>query len=317
METLIDTSQVEPRYSFDYWQAVTSKRIMPLEQKKLGKKPFEGKVEAADVGLIQISRVARSALRSEATPNLVRQYLNNDHVLAALVLSGSQSGQQSGREYIQNRGEFVVLSNDPSIGQTSTSSRVIYIKIPRGPLERVLGPVSLYSGLTMQRGQPSLLLMANYIKSLVRVHSSLTSAAAERASSTVIDLVISSVAERIGQEPPGPIAGTLLVQRAKAYVEANLGDPTLDPSQLALAMGISLRRLQQLFQRHNQNISDWIWRRRIEAAASRLSDPASVFVQIGVLAYQHGFVSQAHFSSRFKEHYGLSPRDYRQRACAK
>ena len=37
---------------------------------------------------------------------------------------------------------------------------------------------------------------------------------------------------------------------------------------------------------------------------------------LGTLAYGCGFLSQSHFSRRFKERYGLSPRDYRMRALA-
>ncbi|MCL1753622.1 hypothetical protein L3X18_23320, partial [Vibrio parahaemolyticus] len=85
-------------------------------------------------------------------------------------------------------------------------------------------------------------------------------------SSIGVDLLVASIAERLAQDTPRNLAGTVIVQRAKAYIEANLGDPTLDPSQLAISMGVSLRRLQQLFQEQNRNISDWIWKRRLETA---------------------------------------------------
>jgi AraC-like DNA-binding protein len=61
----------------------------------------------------------------------------------------------------------------------------------------------------------------------------------------------------------------------------------------------------------------WIWRRRLEVAAKCLGDPDRVHAAIGDLAYRCGFSSQAHFSRRFKDRYGLSPRDYRHDAVSR
>ncbi len=70
-------------------------------------------------------------------------------------------------------------------------------------------------------------------------------------------------------------------------------------------------RLQQVFQANDENIAEWIWQRRLEVAASRLYDPGSVGFSLGALAYTCGFVSQSHFSRRFKDRYGMPPSEYR------
>ena len=138
--------------------------------------------------------------------------------------------------------------------------------------------------------------------------------AAERMAAVAIDLVVASLAERLAQDVPRSVHGSLAVQRAKAHVESNLHDPTLDPAQLASVTGVSLRRLQELFHERGQHISDYIWDRRLAAAAKRLADPAFLHLPLGTLAYGCGFASQPHFSRRFKDRFGLSPRDYRQQA---
>ncbi len=127
-----------------------------------------------------------------------------------------------------------------------------------------------------------------------------------------IDLIVASLAERLAQEVPRSTHAAVTVQRAKAYIEANLSDQTLDPPRLAAAVGVSLRRLQELFHERGRHISEYIWGRRLEAAAKRLSDSACAHLSIGMLAYGCGFSSQAHFARRFKDRYGVSPREYRQ-----
>ncbi|MVT78859.1 helix-turn-helix domain-containing protein, partial [Bradyrhizobium cajani] len=76
----------------------------------------------------------------------------------------------------------------------------------------------------------------------------------------------------------------------------------------------------ELFHEHGQHISDWIWQRRLETAAKRLADPGCRHLSLGTLAYGCGFASQAHFSRRFKDKYGMAPSEFRHladRAIAK
>ncbi|QGY05157.1 AraC family transcriptional regulator [Methylobacterium mesophilicum SR1.6/6] len=77
---------------------------------------------------------------------------------------------------------------------------------------------------------------------------------------------------------------------------------------------VSRPRLQELFHERGHHASDWIWTRRLTVAAQRLTDPASVHLPIGTLAYECGFFGPAHFSRRFRDRHGLSRRAYRDAA---
>lgn len=284
---------------------------MPVELRRIGEQPFEGLLEGVDVGPLLITRVTQSAIRTEATPGTIRRHDKHETISVIIMLSGTLTCTQGSREAVQRPGEFVVLDRRPTIMATEVQSRSLVLEIPRERLERVLGSTSLYAGLTVGPGQASTSLVTNFFDELIRIQGQLGPDMAERMSSIGIDLLVASIAERLAKEAPKPLAGTILVQRARAYVEANLGDPTLDPPQLAIAMGVSLRRLQQLFQERERNISDWIWQRRLEVAAVRLADPGSVHLSIGALSYGCGFIDQAHFSRRFKGRFGMTPSEYR------
>ncbi|MCJ2050119.1 helix-turn-helix transcriptional regulator [Methylobacterium sp. J-070] len=137
---------------------------------------------------------------------------------------------------------------------------------------------------------------------------------AERMVAVGIALIVACLAGRLAMEAPGALHGTLIVQRAKAHGVENLGDPDRDPAQVAAAVGVSLRHLQALFRANGRNIAAWIWQRRLDKAAQRLSDPGGLNVSISEVAYRCGFVDQAHFSRRFRDRYGTSPREYRRAA---
>lgn len=314
MRTLLTTSQAHPRDRFQYWQNTVFERIVPVELKKVGEKPFEGTLEGMDIGLLSITRVTQSAIRTEATPGTIRRHDKHETVSVVLMLSGTLACSQEGQEGMQRPGEYVVLDRKPTVMLTKTHSRSLVMEVPRERLERMLGPISLYAGLTIGAEQATTSLFTNFVQQLTQLEERLSPDLATRMSSIGIDLLVAGLSERMAREPARPLAATLLVQRAKSYVEANLGDPTLDPPQLAIAMGVSLRRLQQLFQERDRNISDWIWQRRLEVAAVRLADPGTVHLSIGALSYGCGFIGQAHFSRRFKGRYGMTPSEYRERA---
>ncbi|MFK5595863.1 helix-turn-helix domain-containing protein [Methylobacterium sp. HMF5984] len=311
MLTLLTTSKIHPRDSFRFWQAALFERVVPVELKKIGFKPFEGTLEGVNVGPLTMTRVTQSAIRTEATPGTIRQHDKHETVSVVLMLSGTLACAQGGRESVQRPGEFVVLDRKPTVMETKEHSRSLIVEVPRERLERMLGPVSQYAGLTVGSNQVTTSLVTNFIDELTRIQGQLSPDLAERLSGIGIDLLVAGLSERMAREAPRPLAGTLLIQRAKAYVAANLGDPTLDPSQLAIAMGVSLRRLQQLFQEHGENIGSWIWQRRLELAASRLSDSGCIRPSLAALAYDCGFISQSHFSKRFKDRYGMTPGEYR------
>ncbi|MCJ2085548.1 helix-turn-helix domain-containing protein [Methylobacterium sp. E-005] len=70
-----------------------------------------------------------------------------------------------------------------------------------------------------------------------------------------------------------------------------------------------------MFHEAGQHIADYIERRRLEMVARRLIDPSCAHIAIRILAYGCGFVSQAHFSRRFEDHFGVTPREFRHRAA--
>jgi len=314
MRTLFSTDEVIPANSFNHWRRTIFERIVQVELTNLGDKPFRGTIEGANIGSLSVSRISQGALRTEATPDTIRRHDKHDSLTVAIVLDGVVTSIQNDREAVQGAGEIVVLDRRPTIMATNAYSRSLVMEISRAKLEGLLGPARIYSALTIGSNQASTSLVTTFFNELIRIHDTLSPETADRMSSIGSDLLVAAIAERLAQEVPKPMYGTVLLQRAKTYVENNLGDPSLDPVQLAAAVGISVRRLQQLFKEKGLHISDWIWRRRLEVSALRLADPGFAHMQLGALAYGCGFGSQSHFSRRFKAHFGMTPGEYRHAA---
>ncbi|ONF49421.1 helix-turn-helix domain-containing protein [Methylobacterium radiotolerans] len=311
MQRIFSSDDLHPRFRFQRWRDAMCAYYPGVKLEPLSNKPFKSYLEQAQYGPLMLGRMFHGSMRVVSAQASSRGRGVEDGLGVIFNLEGRSWLQHDDREAVCQTGDFTVVDQRPATYVTEESTHLL-VNLPRDRLERMLGPSRLFTAIPIGQGSASASLTMSFFRQLIEVGGTLGPNAAERMASIGVDLIMASLAERLAQEAPRPVHGTLVVQRAKAYVEANLGDPSLDPPRLAAAMGVSLRRLQELFHERGRHISDYIWERRLAAAAKRLTDLSCAHLSIGMLAYGCGFSSQAHFARRFKERYDTSPREYRQ-----
>ncbi|MGE5502336.1 MAG: helix-turn-helix domain-containing protein [Ignavibacteriales bacterium] len=99
------------------------------------------------------------------------------------------------------------------------------------------------------------------------------------------------------------------LNRATAFIEQNLASRDLTPEAVASAANVSRSTLYRLFKSRG-GVRHYILQRRLSMASERLGDPAE-FRQVGELAFDLGFVSEAHFSRAFRQAFGAPPGAFR------
>lgn len=104
-----------------------------------------------------------------------------------------------------------------------------------------------------------------------------------------------------------------LVLRATQLLEARLCDPELSPAFTARQLGISIRYLQKLFEEAGENVNHYIRRRRLERSYEELMNPLYRQQSISEISFRWGFNDSAYFSRSFRELFGLSPSQHRER----
>ena len=121
------------------------------------------------------------------------------------------------------------------------------------------------------------------------------------------------------QGAAGPLATTqqplarVMFDRLQAFIQRRLRDPALTPEKAAQAQRISTRYLHAIFQMHGTTFGRELMHARLKEARRLLSHAAPQSpgrANIGQIAFACGFSSQSHFSVRFRERYGTSPRDF-------
>lgn len=110
------------------------------------------------------------------------------------------------------------------------------------------------------------------------------------------------------EEVDGTIS-TLLLERARQYIQGHLQDPELNSRMLPRALGTSRSRLYRLFE-VSGGVMHYIQRRRLAAAHAVLADPHDDR-RIFEIAQSYCFGDGAEFSRAFRREYGYSPSDVR------
>lgn len=111
---------------------------------------------------------------------------------------------------------------------------------------------------------------------------------------------------------PGTGLSVSYLAAARSYVARHVHDPDLTATQLAAALGISVRHLTRLFAAQGQTPAEYIRSFRLRKARADLADPARAHLSVAAIAFKWGFVSQAHFSRVFRQEFGLSPKQARE-----
>jgi AraC family transcriptional regulator, positive regulator of tynA and feaB len=159
-------------------------------------------------------------------------------------------------------------------------------------------------------------LVRNHFAQLSRLSADLPEPAQGRLGWATVQLVRSLVTTAAGDARGAGALHDSLVVRVKSFIDDHLGDPGIGPDEIAAAHHISVRHLYTQWSRGGEPgaLAEWIMGRRLDRARGRLADPDCAELAIGAVARESGFVNMTHFSRRFRQAYGISPREWRAQA---
>lgn len=110
-------------------------------------------------------------------------------------------------------------------------------------------------------------------------------------------------------ERPAPPHAEIAVAKARAFIQKELAQ-ALTLARIARAAGVSRQHLLKLFRdRGLPTPTDYLYARRLEAATGLLSHTG---LSIAEISEQCGFANPYHFSRKFSQAHGKSPRAWRQ-----
>lgn len=133
-------------------------------------------------------------------------------------------------------------------------------------------------------------------------------AAAE--SEAVLNALAALLRPALALEQARPEGQHPVFDKALALIDRHIQSAQLRPEWVAAELGVSLRSLYRLFARQGLVVAQYIRNRRLDLCAQALRSAAGQEKLAGI-GLDWGFADHSHFSTAFKQRFGMSPSEYR------
>lgn len=264
------------------------------------------------VGLTSQSLWSRRGLRRGQ--DLIRRS-DSSHYQLVLYLRSPTMLDHNGRQVKLAPGDMTLIDTSrPYDGwHESGVSRILSVSIPRTLLPIPPSAADKLAGARLCGRTGVGALLWDYVLRVAEDLDDYSPADAARISTILLDLLGGLVSHELelNDELSGDSQRRVLYQQIQGFIQRRLADPELTPATIAEAHHISVRTLHRLFGSHGHTVTAWIRTRRLDRCRRDLTDPLLADQPVSVIAARWGYRDPAHFTRLFRDHYEVTPGDYR------
>ncbi|MEK9282524.1 helix-turn-helix domain-containing protein [Bradyrhizobium sp. ISRA442] len=295
------------------WQDIVCDVFVGLDCKSDLGSAFHGSVTRGTLGKAVCSEVRSDRQHVFRTPSRIARS-DQDFILIALGDRGAGGVVQDGRETVIRPGEFALydttrpyeLKFDHAFTQT-------IFMVPRQMLQRRLGGSETLTAISFGADAPLEQITYDFIYRLCQSADRIDPGNAAILSEQAVDLLAMTLSERLGKTSlPSSTHRSALLYRLKAHIRAHLADPDLSLQETAAALGISPRYVNDLLADEDTSFQRHVLAERLAQCRRDLASPLLAHRHVSEIAFAWGFNDLSHFGRVFREHFGMSPREFRQ-----
>lgn len=270
---------------------------------------FDGEQVIWDLGCLGFSKIRTAGLRFASPPGHIRRD-SLDHWVMTLLLDGRSRTVTSTKVLDCNAGLVQVHPLGRTFEGEVTDSEMLMLVVPRDFCRDAVGKLDAAEFTALDSGMGR--LFADFMIGLAASLPALGAGDLWGLASATKAMITACVAPTVDHLDAAhdPI-GTVLLERARRFVSANLYDPDLDAEMLRRALGISRTRLYRLFEASG-GVVNYIQHRRLVDAHAALANQSDGR-RILDIAEERGFSDGSDFSRAFKRKFGYSPSEVRMR----
>jgi AraC family transcriptional activator of tynA and feaB len=271
---------------------------------------FHGSIERRILAGLEFTRFSSSPVSFAKFPAVSARAEDRGCILIT-QLEGVRSYCQDSTTALLKPGDTTLVdSGHPWSSECDGNCTRLYLRIPRWRVQSHLRMNSLpvlpqISGVS--RNGAALFHLAT---SFYQEAESMSAQEAAAAIEAYLDVLAGCI---VHPELASNKLGSYAEHRARIvqFIETHLAEPSLNPSQIAAAVGVSVRHLHRIFLSKGHTVAGWIRERRLQRCRNDLLNPRLSERNITEIAFFWGFSDSAHFSKSFKKEFGLSPRAFR------
>jgi AraC-like DNA-binding protein len=301
-----DTASLPESQRFDAWRSAVAAYDITRPSGTTGS--FEARVDAWTLGDLVVTSNRLSATRFVRSDEKAKADGVDHYTFFLLRQGGAWIGDTGGNLITIGPGQVVVFDLTRPVDGEWTGGECITLGIARPVLDAVTPHVPDLHGAVLDGAAGR--LIADHLLSLVRELPGLTEADVPVVTRATVGLIASCVGAAAERRTSAEAArGSPLRHRIRRHIDQRLAVRELTPDDIARDLGLSRSALYRGFATMG-GVAAYIRTRRLEAVHVLLNDP-NERRSIAEIAYQFGFVSDAHFSRAFRQQFGYSPREAR------
>jgi AraC-like DNA-binding protein len=271
---------------------------------------ISARLEYFTLGAAHLLRTRNSPMGFVTTAALLRNADNDTDLLAASLAPEGLSSHTHAPGRVLRGGDLIAanLWRPFEFCSEGTEHTVLYVRLrqlglPRDYVTRASEAVHL-SPLAAQ--------LQEHLKALAAAAETIARGpAAPIVGQASADLVRAVLLSSLGEEPFGCHDAHSQLTLIKSFISHHLADADLGAERIARAMFISPRQVYKLWDGEALSLGQWILGQRLEAAREELRTPHRRSQSIAATATKWGFTDATHFSRRFRQAFGMSPREWR------
>jgi AraC-like DNA-binding protein len=308
---VFDLSPIKPSERFEFWHDVGSLIQRPIRTEATSGDRLYVRADLLVLNEIVTGRMTASGQLYERTSEMIRRD-DVDNYLLCLVESGSVMHSSQSCEQIAQPGDLILIDHsESSFSQWSAHSQ-IYAGIPRILLPQV--SQTKPGTQVLRSGSAPAVILGQYLQSFWQLHRTQTledNLRIMKGLACLTQLYFGNL-----ERPIDPYIGEedhqALLDTIKRWINSQLHRHDLNPEEICTRFHMSRSSLYALFH-PDGGVRAYVQTCRL-TKARHILEATDNSIAVNTIARRLGFTSHSSFTRAFTNHWGLTPREARERA---
>lgn len=268
---------------------------------------FHGEIDTSYAGSLKLSTVTTRNVNLFRTRQEIRSG-NDAWFYTVFQLAGQADIEQDDRQVKLQTGDMTLIdASRPCSILWQQTSRQVSLLLPRQLLENQLRGSGISVATRLDKSLPMVQLSQRLL------HESMSSPQLSASESeAALDAMVCLLRPMLHQREVVPSRREKQFQKIMTLIDDAIQEEHLRPEWLADETGMSVRSLYRLFADKGLVVAQYIKNRRLDLCAQALQR-AQDDEKLAGIGYRWGFSDHSHFSTAFKQRFGISPGEYRKR----
>lgn len=297
-------AQITGDEQFQQWLAQINDQCGSFAARQLDGE-FSGQLETGYAQTLKLSTVTTANVNLYRTQQEIKDH-NDAWFYTVFQLEGRAVMEQNERQTELLPGDITLIdASRPCSFFWQEKSRQISLLLPRTLLEQQL---RMRDGHCVQRLEKTLPMVQLSHRLLQESMNNRDLSGTE--SEAALEAIVCLLRPVLQQQDAQPSRRQKQFEKIVRLIDEHIQSETLRPEWLANETGMSVRSLYRMFADKGLVVAQYIKNRRLDLCARALQNAASDEKLAGI-GFSWGFTDHSHFSTAFRQRFGVSPGEYR------